>query len=135
MKKLLTFITLSITSVSLQTSALRAQDGPPPGGNFDPEQMRQHMFEHLRQQFDVKDDSEWTLISNRVAKVMEARRAAGAEEARLAAEAELEREAAAAAEHAEPAITPEEPQPALVSEPAADAGREELPIYRWFGGK
>src|SRR5215471_5741180 len=77
MKKLLTFITLSITSVSLQTSTLRAQDGPPPGGNFDPEQMRQHMLEHLRQQFDVKDDSEWSLISNRVAKVMEARRAAG----------------------------------------------------------
>jgi len=77
MKKLLTFITFGITSLSLQTSALRAQDGPPPGGNFDPERMRQHMLERVRQQFDVKDDSEWTLISNRVAKVMEARRAVG----------------------------------------------------------
>lgn len=46
-------------------------------GNFDPAQMRQQMMERMREQFEVKDDAEWTLISQRIEKVNEARRAMG----------------------------------------------------------
>ncbi len=46
-------------------------------GNFDPEQMRQRMNERLREQFEVKDDEEWKVISERLTKVLEARREAG----------------------------------------------------------
>lgn len=62
---------------------LLAQDGPPqarPGGpqggpgNFDPEQMRQRMMERMRDQFGVKDDAEWKVLSDRLNAVMEARR-------------------------------------------------------------
>src|SRR5579859_7591404 len=59
----------------LGTAKLPAQDGPPPG-NFDPAQMRQRMMERLRNAFDVKDDSEWNAISERITKVLDARRAA-----------------------------------------------------------
>src|SRR6266496_4355818 len=55
---------------------LAAQDRPGPG-NFDPEQMRQRMQERLREQFEIKDDAEWKPISQRIATVMEARRAVG----------------------------------------------------------
>jgi hypothetical protein len=51
---------------------LKAQDRP----NFDPEQMRQRMMQRLRDQMEVPDDSEWKVISERVAKVMDARRSA-----------------------------------------------------------
>jgi hypothetical protein len=51
---------------------LKAQDRP----NFDPEQMRQRMMQRLRDQMEVPDDSEWKVISERIAKVMDARRAA-----------------------------------------------------------
>jgi len=44
-------------------------------GNFDPEQARQRMMERLREQFEVKDDAEWKLISERITKVMDAQRA------------------------------------------------------------
>ncbi|MBI3878231.1 MAG: hypothetical protein HY300_20100, partial [Verrucomicrobia bacterium] len=54
----------------------RAQDRPGPG-NFDPAEMRQRQMDRLREQFDVKEDSEWKLISERINKVMEARRAVG----------------------------------------------------------
>jgi len=54
---------------------LRAQDQPP--ANFDPEQMRQRMQERMRAQFEVKDDAEWKLISERMNKVSQARRALG----------------------------------------------------------
>jgi hypothetical protein len=57
-------------------TALRAQDGPPPG-NFDPAQMRQRMMERLRNQLEVKDEAEWKLLAERIQKVMEARRALG----------------------------------------------------------
>jgi len=46
-------------------------------GNFDPEQFRQRMEERMRERMGVTDDAEWKLISERVTKVMEARRAAG----------------------------------------------------------
>ena len=57
-------------------TALQAQDRPPQG-NFDLAQMRERMQERLRTQFEVTDDSEWKLISERIAKVMEARRNVG----------------------------------------------------------
>ncbi len=59
----------------LAARTLPAQDGPLPGG-FDPQQMRQRMLQHLRDQLEVTDGSEWKLISDRIAKVMDARRAA-----------------------------------------------------------
>lgn len=48
--------------------------GGPGGGNFDPAQMRQRMMERMREQFGVKDDAEWKLISERIEKVNDARR-------------------------------------------------------------
>ncbi len=51
--------------------------GGPGGGNFDPEQMRQRMMERVREQFGVKDDEEWKLISERIEKVSAARREMG----------------------------------------------------------
>ena len=53
-----------------QTSSAQNQRG-----NFDPEQARQRMMERLREQFEVKDDAEWKLISERITKVMDAQRA------------------------------------------------------------
>jgi hypothetical protein len=50
------------------------QGGPGGGGNWDPAQMRQRMMERMREQFDVKDDTEWKLISERIEKVNDARR-------------------------------------------------------------
>lgn len=65
-------------------NGIQAQDNAPggaPGGGgrrgFDPEQMRQRMMERYREQFDVKDDAEWKLISERITKVMEAQRDVG----------------------------------------------------------
>jgi hypothetical protein len=49
--------------------------GGGPGG-FDPEQMRQRMNERMKEQFGVKDDAEWKLISERIEKVNDARREA-----------------------------------------------------------
>ena len=60
----------------ISTSNAQPQDGPRQG-NFDPQQMRQRMRERLRDQFDVKDDAEWKAISERIEKVMEARRSGG----------------------------------------------------------
>lgn len=68
------------TTLFLNASAAQAQErpgGPGGPGNFNPEQMRERMLERLRESFDVKDDAEWKLISERIAKVMDARRAAG----------------------------------------------------------
>ena len=62
------------TSLLTGAMTLKAQDGPPPGG-FSPTQMRQRMLERIREQFEVTDDSEWQLISDRLTKVMDARRA------------------------------------------------------------
>src|SRR5689334_3252080 len=58
----------------LGAATLQAQDGPPPG-NFDPAQMRQRMMERIREALDVKDETEWQAISERITKVMDARRA------------------------------------------------------------
>ena len=55
----------------------RGQGGPGGGGNFDPEQMRQRMMDRYREQFGVKDDAEWKIISDRIEKVSTARREVG----------------------------------------------------------
>jgi hypothetical protein len=55
----------------------RQGGGPGGGGNFDPEQMRARMMERLREQFGVKDDEEWKIISERIEKVNVARREVG----------------------------------------------------------
>jgi hypothetical protein len=56
-------------------SNLQAQEPSP--GNFDPAQMRQRMLERVREQLEVKEDSEWKVISERINKVFELRRAVG----------------------------------------------------------
>jgi hypothetical protein len=58
------------------TPKLCAQDGPPEGAP-DPAQMRQRMLDRMKQRFEVQDDAEWKLISDRLAKVMDARRSTG----------------------------------------------------------
>jgi hypothetical protein len=64
----------------------RAQDGNANGngngngggrGNFDPAQAQEAMLTRIREQFAVTDDAEWALISERLTKVSEARRATG----------------------------------------------------------
>lgn len=42
-------------------------------GNFDPAQFKQRMMDDLRDQFEIKDDAEWTAIEPKVGKVMDAR--------------------------------------------------------------
>jgi hypothetical protein len=54
----------------------RGQGGPG-GGNFDPAQFRQRMMERVREEFGVKDDDEWKIISERIEKVDAARREIG----------------------------------------------------------
>ena len=51
--------------------------GGPGGGNFDPAQMQQQMMDNVRQQLEVKDDAEWTVLSAQIQKVMDARRQVG----------------------------------------------------------
>jgi len=46
-------------------------------GNFDPQEMQQRMLGALRERLEVNDDAEWKLISERVLKVSELRRATG----------------------------------------------------------
>ena len=43
-------------------------------GNFDPAEFRTRMLERAREQFEVKDDAEWKLISERLEKVYTAQR-------------------------------------------------------------
>lgn len=53
--------------------------GPGGGGrgNFDPAQMQQMMMDNLREQLEVKDDAEWTVLQAQIQKVMDARRQVG----------------------------------------------------------
>ena len=48
------------------------------GGNFDPAQMQQRMMDRYKEVLEVKSDDEWKIISERVTKVMDARRNLGA---------------------------------------------------------
>jgi len=43
-------------------------------GNFDPAEMQQRMMDNLKERFAPKDDAEWKILSERITKVMEARR-------------------------------------------------------------
>ena len=72
--------------MALSTSKLAAQDPPPGGqggdrpgrggrgGGFDPAQMQERMMENIRDQFAIKDDTEWKAVEPLVKKVMDARR-------------------------------------------------------------
>jgi hypothetical protein len=75
--KLSTLVALVVTVLSLTSATSLAQNQNRQRGNFDPEAFRQRMLDQLREQMDVKDDSEWKTISDRVTKVMEARREVG----------------------------------------------------------
>jgi len=59
-----------VAALSFGTAQVKAQ------GNFDPEQMRQRMMERVREQLGVTNDDEWKVVSERVEKVMTARREA-----------------------------------------------------------
>jgi len=59
-----------VAALSFGTAHVKAQ------GNFDPEQMRQRMMERVREQLGVTNDDEWKVVSERVEKVMTARREA-----------------------------------------------------------
>lgn len=43
-------------------------------GNFNMDEFRQRMMERMREQFDVKEDDAWKLISERITKVTDAQR-------------------------------------------------------------
>ena len=47
------------------------------GGNASPEDMQARMLTSLRERFEVTDDDEWKLISERIAKIAEIRRNSG----------------------------------------------------------
>jgi len=47
--------------------------GPGGGGNFDPAQMQQMMLDAQRQQLEVTNDDEWSIISAQIQKVNDAR--------------------------------------------------------------
>ena len=61
----------AIFALSVGAQSTFAQRG---GGNFDPAEMQKRMMDRMRESFDVKDDGEWKLISERIEKVSEARR-------------------------------------------------------------
>jgi hypothetical protein len=81
-------MTAGIAAVmALSTSKLAAQDPPPGGkggdrqgrggrggGGFDPAQMQERMMENIREQFAIKDDTEWKAVEPLVKKVTDARR-------------------------------------------------------------
>jgi hypothetical protein len=73
------FIRLSLLVAVLATFSLTQASAQDRGnrGNFNPEQMRERMMERVREQMDVTDDADWKLISERVNRVMEARREVG----------------------------------------------------------
>jgi hypothetical protein len=70
MTKLKNALLLAVATAALSfgTANVKAQ------GNFDPAEMRQRMMDRVREQLDVKSDDEWKIISERVEKVMTARR-------------------------------------------------------------
>ena len=80
MKPLIRTITLGALGTAswllLGAVNLCAQDGPPQG-NPDSAQMRQRMLDHMRQRFEVSNDAEWKLISDRINKVTEVRQVLG----------------------------------------------------------
>src|SRR2546423_703328 len=59
-----------------------AQQDRPQRGNFDPAEMQQRRMDNLKEQLEVKDDTEWNAIKPLITKVMDAQRAAMAERMR-----------------------------------------------------
>ena len=90
MNKITRYLALaSITTLCLSAGSLMAQDQPAPGGgpggqgggrggrgggNFDPAQMQERMMQGIRDQLEIKDDTEWKAIEPLVQKVSELRR-------------------------------------------------------------
>lgn len=76
--KLKNLVIMSGVAAALCLGGTRLQAQQQGGrGNFDPEQFRQRMMERYREQLEVKSDDEWKLISERIGKVMDARRDVG----------------------------------------------------------
>ena len=75
MKRLYRVLALASVAAAFLVSAGQVQAQG--RGNFDPEQMRQRMMDNIREQMAVKDDAEWKILSERVQKVMDARREVG----------------------------------------------------------
>lgn len=73
---LLAGLVVAGANVSTTTSFAQNQNRPN-RGNFDPEQFRQRMMDRYREQLGVQDDAEWKLISDRITKVVDARRELG----------------------------------------------------------
>jgi Spy/CpxP family protein refolding chaperone len=65
------------TQLNAQQDQGGRRRGGPGGGNFDPAQMRERMMERYKEVLEVKDDAEWKVISERIDKVLEARREVG----------------------------------------------------------
>src|SRR5438876_4704923 len=59
-----------------------AQQDRPQRGNFDPAEMQQRRMDNLKEQLEVKDDTEWNAIKPLITKVMDAQRAAMADRMR-----------------------------------------------------
>lgn len=70
LKQTLLLLTLGASLLG-GTASVQAQNR----GNFDPAEFQKRMLERLREQFEVKDDAEWKLISEHVTAVFEAQRA------------------------------------------------------------
>jgi len=78
MKKLNQLALIAVVTVVLSRSGDRlAAQGPPGGGNFDPQQfqqqMQQRMMGFFREQLAVTNDDEWGVIEGRLSKVVQAR--------------------------------------------------------------
>ena len=78
MKKLNQLFLIAVVTVVLSRSGDRlAAQGPPGGGNFDPQQFQQQMQQRItgyfREQLAVTNDDEWGVIESRLSKVVQAR--------------------------------------------------------------
>jgi hypothetical protein len=58
--------------LALGTNTVMAQ-GQGGRGNFDPAQMKQRMMDDMKDQWEIKDDAEWTAIEGKLGKVIDAR--------------------------------------------------------------
>jgi hypothetical protein len=71
------FLVGVVTVVLGRTGDRLAAQGPPGGGNFDPQQiqqqMQQRMMGYFREQLAVTNDDEWSVIESRLSKVVQAR--------------------------------------------------------------
>jgi len=58
--------------LALGTNTVMAQ-GQGGRGNFDPAQMKQRLMDDMKDQWEVKDDAEWTALEPKLGKVIDAR--------------------------------------------------------------